>query len=177
MNRYSLALGAAAAAALALQPITASATQGVFTYTPPPIQQALRDPAPRCYTYLEGNGFAENRTSHTAQLFSAPNCSGTVLTLQPDQSLSKAVFRSARFLGHGPATGYFAYTFLPAAEFLENPQADHCIDVQGEGHAANRTDKIVLLFGRPGCVGTATAKIKAGHQVFHSRFASIEFVS
>ncbi|MFH8347377.1 hypothetical protein [Streptomyces sp. NPDC018045] len=177
MNRYSLAMSAAAAAALALQPATARAAQGIFTYTPPPIQQALRNPEPRCYTYLDGNGSAENRTNHTAQLFSAPNCSGTVLPLQPGQSHPNAVFRSARFLGHGPATGYFSYTFLAPAEYLENPQADHCIDVRGEGHAANRTDKTVLLFSRPGCTGTPNARIEAGRQVFHSRFASIEFIS
>ncbi|WP_030681444.1 hypothetical protein [Streptomyces rimosus] len=177
MNRSSLAVSMAAAVSLALQPGTASAAQGLFTYTPPPVEEALH--APRvgvCYP-MEGDGPVKNETRYEAQLFRGANCSGLEYLLQPGQGHRNAVFGSARFIGQGSAAGYFSYTVTPLPEALQNPQADRCIDIRGEGHAANRTDKAVLLYTRPGCPGTPNATILAGEQVSHSRFAGVEFVS
>ncbi|KAA6223808.1 hypothetical protein CP973_19450 [Streptomyces albofaciens JCM 4342] len=177
MNRSSLAVSMAAAVVLALQPGTASATRGLFTYTPPPVEEALQ--APRvgtCYT-MDGDGPAENQTRYEAELFRGANCSGLDRVLRQGQRHRNAVFSSARFVGHGSAGGYFSYSLAPLPEALENPQADRCIDIRGEGRAANRTDKVVLLFSRPGCPGTANAKIYAHERVSHSRFESVEFVS
>ncbi|WP_158716872.1 hypothetical protein [Streptomyces rimosus] len=177
MKRSSFAVSMVAAVALALQPGTALATRGLFTYTPPPVEEALQ--APRvgtCYA-MEGDGPVENQTRYEAQLFRGANCSGLERVLQPGQRHRNAVFSSVRFVGHGSAGGYFSYSLAPLREVLANPQADRCIDIRGEGHAANRTDKVVLLFTRPGCPGTANAKIYANEQVSHSRFESVEFVS
>ncbi|MFF3277164.1 hypothetical protein ACFYWU_40540 [Streptomyces chrestomyceticus] len=75
------------------------------------------------------------------------------------------------------ATGVFLYTALGGEqETLDNPLANYCFNITGDGHAVNRTNKIVLVFKRAGCVGNPQ-KIRPGDHAFDISFESVEFVS